>query len=132
MNKVILSGRIATDIEVKSTPQGTAVCTFILAVDRQSKDNDADWPTIVAWRQTAEFIGKYLSKGRKIIVEGHIRTRTYEDKDGKKNKVTEIEVDRIEFADSKPAETTNSPQQAPSAALDDDYEEILSDNGVPF
>lgn len=130
MNDVKLSGRIATDIEVKSTPQGVAVCSFVLAVDRQSKDSDADWPTVVAWRQTAEFIGKYLGKGRKIIVEGRIRTRTYEDKDGKKHKLTEVEAERVEFADSKPAD--NSSSQQTRVGTPDDYEEILSDNGVPF
>lgn len=106
MNDVKLSGRLTANPELKQTPQGVAVCSFVLAVDRQSKDDAADFPTIVAWRQTAEFVYRYLTKGRKIIVEGRLKTRTYEDSDGKKHKVTEVEADRIEFADGKPAEAS--------------------------
>lgn len=102
MNVVILTGRLTADPELKSTPNGVAVCTFVLAVDRATKDEATDFPTVVAWRQTAEFAGKYLAKGRKISVRGEVRTRNYEDKEGKKHKVTEIQADNIEFADSKP------------------------------
>ena len=100
MNNVIISGRLTADPELKTTPNGVSVCTFIVAVDRSSKDDTADFPVVVAWRQTAEFVAKYLSKGRKIIIRGEIRTRNYEDKDGNKRKATEIQADRVEFADS--------------------------------
>lgn len=102
MNIVMLSGRLTADPELKTTQSGTPVCTFILAVDRPTKDENADFPTVVAWRETAEFVSRYLRKGRNIIVRGEVRTRNYEDKDGKRHKVTEIQTDRIEFADSKP------------------------------
>lgn len=102
MNNVIISGRLTADPELKCTPSGVSVCTFIVAVDRQSKDDVADFPIVVAWRQTAEFVSKYLAKGRKVIVQGEIRTRNYEDKDGNKRKATEIQAERVEFADSKP------------------------------
>ena len=72
-----------------------------LAVDRTSRDNNTDFPTIVAWRETAEFIDKYMHKGSKIVVRGEVRTRNYE-QDGRTHKVTEIHADRVEFADSKP------------------------------
>lgn len=101
MNNVIISGRLTADPELKSTPNGVSVCTFIVAVDRATKDDAADFPVVVAWRQTAEFVAKYLSKGRRIIVKGEIRTRNYEDKDGNKRKATEIQADRVEFADSQ-------------------------------
>lgn len=101
MNNVIISGRLTADPELKTTPNGVPVCTFIVAVDRSTKDDVADFPIVVAWRQTAEFVAKYLSKGRKIIVKGEIRTRNYEDKDGNKRKATEIQADRVEFADSQ-------------------------------
>ena len=102
MNTVIVSGRLTADPELRYTPNNVPVCTFIMAVDRQSKDENADFQVVVAWRNTAEFVSKYLKKGRNIIVRGEIRTRNYEDKDGNKRKATEIQADRIEFADSKP------------------------------
>lgn len=100
MNNVIISGRLTADPELKTTPNGVSVCTFIVAVDRNTKEEAADFPVVVAWRTTAEFVSKYLSKGRKVIVKGEIRTRNYEDKDGNKRKATEIQADRVEFADS--------------------------------
>lgn len=106
MNQVILSGRITSDVELRKTPQGKSVCTFNIAVDRATSNNDADFPTIVAWEKTAEFVTKYLGKGRKIMIKGELRTRTYEDKDtGKNHKTTEVYADRIEFADSKPKDS---------------------------
>lgn len=100
MNNVIISGRLTADPELKYTPNNTPVCTFIVAVDRPTKDDVADFPVVVAWRQTAEFVSKYLSKGRKVMIRGEIRTCNYEDKDGNKRKATEIQADRVEFADS--------------------------------
>jgi len=117
MNSVKLSGRLTVDPELKQTTNGTAVCSFALAVDRRSKNDEADFPTVVLWKSTAEFASRYLQKGRKIIVEGELRTRNYDDKDGKKRKVTEVYADRIEFADSKPQE--NNEQDGP-APFDDD------------
>lgn len=102
MNQVILSGRITSDVELRKTPQGKSVCTFNIAVDRATSNNDADFPTIVAWEKTAEFVTNYLSKGRKIMVKGELRTRMCQDKDtGKNRKITEVYADRIEFADSR-------------------------------
>lgn len=102
MNVVILTGRLTVDPELKYTQQGTACTSFNLAVDRASKNDETDFPTIVAWRETAEFASKYLHKGSKIVVRGEIRTRSYADRDGNNHKVTEVQADRLEFADSKP------------------------------
>lgn len=102
MNVVILTGRLTVDPELKYTQQGTACTSFNLAVDRASKNDEADFPTIVALRETAEFASKYLHKGSKIVVRGEIRTRSYADRDGNNHKVTEVQADRLEFADSKP------------------------------
>lgn len=101
MNVVILTGRLTADPELRYTTQGTACTSFNLAVDRASRDDNTDFPTIVAWRETAEFINQYMRKGSRIIVRGEVRTRTYDD-NGKNRKVTEIQADRVEFADSKP------------------------------
>lgn len=101
MNVVILTGRLTADPELRYTQQGTPCTSFNLAVDRASRDDNADFPTIVAWRETAEFINQYMRKGSKIVVRGEIRTRTYDD-NGRNRKVTEVQADRVEFADSKP------------------------------
>lgn len=101
MNVVILTGRLTADPELRYTQQGAPCTSFNLAVDRASRDDSADFPTIVAWRETAEFINQYMHKGSKIVVRGEVRTRNYDD-NGKTRKVTEIQADRVEFADSKP------------------------------
>lgn len=102
MNVVILTGRLTAEPELRYTPQGTPYTSFNLAVDRASKSNEADFPTITAWRETAEFACNYLHKGSRIVVRGEIRTRTYPGSDGKNHKVTEVQADRLEFADSRP------------------------------
>ncbi|WP_294483708.1 single-stranded DNA-binding protein [uncultured Ruminococcus sp.] len=107
LNKVILMGRITQDLEVKQTTGGQAVLSFSVAVQRSYKDQSGQYPTdfldCVAWGQTAEFIGRYFSKGRMIVVEGNLRKRVWEDKNGVKHYPTEIFVDNASFAgDSKP------------------------------
>lgn len=104
MNKVILIGRLCNDVEVRHTDSGKAVASYRLAVDRQFKKEgqpEADFINCVAFGKSGEFAGRYLSKGVKIAIDGSIRTRTYDDKDGKKVYVTEIVVDRHEFCEKK-------------------------------
>ena len=103
LNNVVIMGRLCKDVEMRRTQSGTPVASFTLAVDRPTSKDTADFPTIVAWRDTAVFVSKYLSKGRRIVVHGSIRTRNFEDKDGNHRKATEVQAERIEFADSKPA-----------------------------
>lgn len=104
-NKVILMGRITKDIELKATQTGTSVCTFSIAVDRRFTDKggerQTDFFNCVAWRQQAEFIQKYFSKGNLILVEGELQNRNYKDKDGRTVYVTEIIVDRASFTGEK-------------------------------
>ncbi len=101
LNKAIIMGRITHDLEVRQTPSGTAVLQFTVAVDRNySKDGgekQTDFINCVAWRQTAEFIGRYWSKGRMIAVDGRLQTRTYEDKNGTKHYITELIVENANF-----------------------------------
>ena len=84
INKAIIMGRLVADPEVRQTPSGVSCCQFTVAVNRdyvqQGQARQADFISVVAWRQTAEFVGKYFSKGKMIIVEGSMRTRTYDDK----------------------------------------------------
>lgn len=109
MNKVILMGRISTDIQEKATTTGKTVVSFNIAVDRPySKDGarETDFIPCVAWQQTAEFISKFFTKGRRILLEGRIQVRSYE-KDGAKRYVTEVIVEKAEFCDSKPSDSSN-------------------------
>ena len=106
MNKVILIGNLAADPESRTTQSGVAQCTLRLAVQRrfanQQGVREADFFNIVCWRQTAEFCSRYLSKGRKIAVEGSLQTRSYDAQDGSKRYVTEVIADNVEFCDSRP------------------------------
>lgn len=110
MNQVILLGRLTKDPEVRFTSNNIATCSFTLAVDRFSKDKGADFIDCVAWRQTAENIGKYFTKGQKIAVCGKLQKRDYTTKDGDKRYVTEVVVDSFDFCekgktkDAEPAE----------------------------
>ena len=106
MNRIILTGRLVRDPEVRYTQSGKAVASFSIAVDRNRRVADNQQPTvdfinIVAWEKSAEFCGKYLTKGRKILVEGRLQTRTFEAQDGSKKYFTEVVSDNIEFMDSK-------------------------------
>lgn len=104
MNKVILIGRLTRDPELRYTATNTAVCQFTVAVDRRVKSENqptADFIPVVAWRQTAEFVSKYFSKGNRIAVTGSIQVRNWEDNEGKKRYATEVIADDIEFVESK-------------------------------
>ena len=110
MNVVMLIGRLTKDIEVKSTPSGKAVTSFTLAVDRRNRQDGADFVNCVAWGNTAEAMGRYLSKGRKVALTGRISVRSYETRDKKRQYVTEVVADQVEFLDRaeerpKPVET---------------------------
>lgn len=104
MNKVILIGRLATDVEYKTTQSGVGVAQFRLAVNRrfanQEGVREADFISIVAWRQLADLCHKYLSKGRQAAVVGALQTRSYDAQDGSKRYVTEVIADEVEFIGS--------------------------------
>ena len=108
MNKVILTGNLARDPEVRYTQSGKAVATFSIAVSRSwKKPGDTqtqqmtDFINIVAWEKSAEFCGKYLVKGTRILVEGRLQSRSYEAQDGSKRYITEVVSENIEFAGGK-------------------------------
>lgn len=106
LNKVILMGRLVADPELRQTAGGISVATFRIAVDRnytpQGQEKQADFINCVAWRQTAEFITRYFSKGQMIALEGSLQSRNYEDKQGQKRTAYEVIVGHAYFADSKP------------------------------
>lgn len=97
MNKAILIGNLTKDPELRTTPQGTSVCTFRIAVSRPYKRDATDFMNIVAWRGLAENCAKFLAKGRKVGVVGYIQTREYDDNNGQRRYVTEIIADDVEF-----------------------------------
>lgn len=133
MNVVMLIGRLTKDIEVKSTPSGKAVTSFTLAVDRRNRQDGADFVNCVAWGNTAEAMGRYLSKGRKVALTGRITVRSYETRDKKRQYVTEVVADQVEFLDRaeerpKPAEPVpvEPVEHEEFVDIDDDGE------GLPF
>lgn len=150
MNKTILTGRLTADPELRQTPSGISSCTFTVAVNRRFKDKEtgkteADFIRCVAWRQTAEFVSRYFSKGQMIAIEGSIRTGSYKDKTYPDitHYTTDIYVDNAEFCGSKGESSgggqTAAPTPAPQPAQQnfsvgtlEDFEEILSDGNVPF
>lgn len=105
MNHVIMTGRIAADVEVKTTGNGVSVCAFSLAVRRKFHDGNGEYITdffrCVAWRNTAEFMRKYAYKGQKIAVKGNLQNRSYDANDGTKRYLTEIICDDVELLESK-------------------------------
>ena len=105
MNKVIEIGRIAADVEVKTTGNGVSVCAFSLAVRRKFPDGNGEYMTdffrCVAWRNTAEYLRKYAYKGQKIAVVGALQNRSYDASDGTKRYVTEIICDEVELMESR-------------------------------
>lgn len=102
INKAILMGRLTRDPELRHTNSGVAVCSFSIAIDNGYGENrTTDFINCVAWNRTAEFVEKYFSKGRMIIVVGRIQTRTWEGQDGKKNYATEVVASEVSFGETK-------------------------------
>lgn len=126
LNKVLLQGRLVADPETRHTTNGTAVSSFRLAVDRdfknQNGEKETDFINIVAWRNTAEFVGKYFEKGQMAIVDGRLQVRDYTDRDGNKRYVTEVVANSVYFAGSKPEQTEQSNHNGLEPLDDDDGE----------
>ena len=143
LNKWEGMGRLTKDPELRRTPSGTAVATISIAVDRDYKGKararETDFIDIVAWRQTAEFVSKHLTKGRMAVVEGRLQIRDYTNKDGQKRRVVEIVADNIYFGDSKrDNDGEGSAYKDPSSYADEygagnDWNEIDEGDGeCPF
>lgn len=120
MNNVVLMGRLTKDPDLRYTSgNNTAVASFTLAVNRRfSKEGQpqADFINIIAWGKSAEFVGKYFTKGQQVVVVGKIQTRSWDDTEGKKHYVTEVVAEETYFADSKRSgeTTTSKPQNSES------------------
>lgn len=105
LNRAIVMGRLVRDPELRTTQSGVSVTSFTLAVDRDRKDDNGnratDFIDVVAWRQTADFVCKYFSKGRMAIAEGRLQIREWKDRDGNSRRTAEIVADNVYFGDSK-------------------------------
>lgn len=128
MNNVILLGRLTAAPELKTTPQGTSVVAFCVAVDRAYKSKDGerqtDFINCVAWRNTAEHITRNFTKGDPISIQGEIQSRKYTDKDGNKRVAVEVQAFQARFVPK------NSGNNAPTETYD--YTELDNDDDLPF
>jgi single-strand DNA-binding protein len=147
VNKVILIGHLGKDAETKFTPAGVSVTKFSVATNRRWKDQqsgewkeETDWANVVLWRQ--ENLANYLTKGKQVYVEGRLQTRSWDDKDGKKQYMTEVVADEVILLGGRGGEggqdsgpqpvsmprSAPRPQPAPSASED----QGITDDDVPF
>lgn len=146
-NSVTIAGRLTHNPELKTTASGISVCSFTVAINRRGakgEESKADFIDCVAWRENAEFIARYFVKASSILVTGYLQQRSWEDKEGKKRTVTEVQVDRAYFVDAKnempgaqerPAqmpyipESYTAPMTPPPAPK---YEELDLNSELPF
>ena len=146
LNHIVLMGRLTRDPELRHTQSGTAVASFSLAVDRDYASRDGgerqtDFIDCVAWRSTAEFVSKYFSKGRMVVVSGRLQIRDWTANDGSKRRSAEVVADNVYFGDSKkdgastqsyvPADSFTAGYTAPVTSSD--FAELDDDDGdLPF
>ena len=140
-NKVIIVGNISSEVELKQTQNGTSVCSFNVAVNRFSKDTNeqkVDFFTVVAWQAKAEFVSRYFSKGKPILVCGRLENRTWTDKNSNKRISTEIIAEEVSFvggASETPTEAKSQPSTYMSSAYQSSqpqFEEVPNDGDLPF
>lgn len=138
LNKVVLVGRLTADPELKQTTNGISVVSFTLAVNRRySTTGDperpqADFISVIAWRQTAEFITKYFDKGNAICITGSLQTRTWEDDTGKKRYATDVVADEAMFVDNKTETKPSFQSPAPKQPTSPKFEDLKKDDDLPF
>ena len=134
MNHISLMGRLTADPTIRHTQQGAPVASFTLAVDRNGKDQPTDFIDCVAFKQKADFVGSYFSKGRMAVVEGRLQIREWTDKDGNKRKTAEVFVNDIYFGDSKREDPLDKfTRENPSTVSDGKFAELADDDGeFPF
>lgn len=156
LNVVAIMGRLVADPELRTTQQGTNVCTFRIACERsytpKGQQRQADFVDIVAWGKTAEFICKFFQKGSTIVIDGSLQTRNYQDKQGNKRTAVEVVANNISFAGTKAADkpaardfeqqtqnytheaktAQSTPQPAYTQGNMDDFAVISDTDDLPF
>lgn len=133
MNKIFLSGRLTRDPEVRYSQSGNAYARVGVAVDRPfSKEKEVDFFNLLAFGKTAEFLGKWFSKGSKLLVEGRVQIENYEDKEGIKRKDVSVVVENVEFADSKKSSDGGGNRKADTGANRSDLDDVPPLEDPPF
>lgn len=137
MNRFVGVGRLAKDIELRYTKEGTAVGTSTIAIDRKGKKDEVDFLNFTVWNKTAEIMAQYLKKGSQVAIEGRIQTRNYDGKDGKKVYVTEIVVESFDFVGGKaeasaPAKKDDDLHDAIKQTFGDSVEVEFDESELPF
>ena len=141
LNRIVIMGRLTRDPELRRTQNGTAVTSFSVAVDRDFKSRESgekatDFIDVVAWRQTAEFVCQYFTKGRMAVVEGRLQLRDWTDKDGNKRRTAEVLAEHVYFGDSRrdtEAGAADTPPPAEPGSGGAEFAELTDDDGeLPF
>lgn len=146
LNKCFFMGRLTRDVELRHTQSGTAVASFSIAVDRDFKDKTTgekatDFIDVVAWRNTAEFVSRFFSKGRMVVVVGSLQMRDWTDKEGNKRRSAEVIAENVYFGDSKRDGDIGQPSSSgypgsyspPPSAPSDSFADLSdSDGELPF
>ena len=133
INVTILTGRLTSNPELKTTQSGISVCSFSIAVERkykQGEEKQADFINIVAWRSAAEFVSNYFKKGQMIAIEGSIQTRKYQDKDGNNRTAFEVIANNVQFAEYGKKEETDTLKEFANNL--NEFQEITDNDDLPF
>lgn len=131
LNRAVIMGRLVADPETRTVGNDTMVTTFRVAVDRdfknkQTGEREADFINVVAWRQAAEFVSRYFTKGRYIVVDGRLQSRNYNDRDGNRRSTTELVAEHVHFGGDEKAGNSSAPNTVKFQEYDDD------DGDLPF
>jgi len=138
VNKVILIGNVGRDPEVRYFDNGLAKAQFSLATTETYKNKEGqkivqtEWHTIVMWRKLAEIVEKYVKKGDKLYIEGKIKTRSYDDKEGNKKYITEILAENMQMLGSKKTSETSSVTQTPETKVENTIDNNTEGDDLPF
>jgi len=127
LNTVILQGRLTANPELRTTPSGISVTAFSIAVDDSHSKDKTYFFEIVAWRNTAEFICKYFTKGQMILISGELQERKYQDRDGNNRKAVEVVASQVNFCGKK-----EETRQETSSYEENDYMDFFNDQDLPF
>jgi len=137
LNHICIAGRMVRDPEIRHTGTGTAVASFTLAVDRDFKDQsgnrETDFIDVTAWRNTAEFVSRYFTKGRMAVVSGRLQIRSWTDKEGNKRRTAEVVADNVYFGDSQ--KTAQSGAETPTEGYTPgEFAQLpeVEESGLPF
>lgn len=133
MNKVILIGNLTKDPDLRYTPNGVAVCTFTVAINKPGKREEADFINIVAWQKLADLCATYLRKGRPAAIEGRIQSRSYDNKEGRRVFVTEVVAENVQFLGGNNGEGRHQSADPFGDPFADAGKTInISDDDLPF